>query len=211
MISTSNYSSLPDKLHLQKICKAISVLDAILSPEWEYRYYSYQSKWSDNEEFCEMRNGQGDHMLILFRKEGCVINGMTHEYYPRDKSKLTKGLPEFYNEFIFGEPVNSIGTTFCLWTVENSKWKIGELENFDDGSGEMLEIFDSNPQTYISWATDYYEGGFKVSEHTFEVVSNIYRENVLTKKMVLSLINNLEDWDKLKEDLKEINFPFQFE
>jgi hypothetical protein len=82
MISTTNLALLPNKLHLRQICKAISVLDAILSPEWVDRYYSYQSKWSENEEFCEMRNGQGDDMMILFREEGCVINGMTHEYYP---------------------------------------------------------------------------------------------------------------------------------
>jgi hypothetical protein len=210
MISTTNLAVLPNKLHLRQICKALSVLDAIISPEWEYRYYSYQSKWSDNEEFCEMRNGQGDHMLILFRDEGCVINGMTHEYYPKDKSKLTKGLPEVFKEFIFGEPVNSIGTTFCLWTFGNSKWMIGDLENFEDGSEEMLEIFDGDPQTYINWATDYYEDGFVVNEHTYKVVSDIYQGNVLTKEMVLSLVTKLEDWDKLKEDLKEIDFPFQF-
>jgi len=33
--------------------KAISVLDAILSPEWEYHFYAYNSQWSENEEFCK--------------------------------------------------------------------------------------------------------------------------------------------------------------
>ncbi|MCD7930494.1 MAG: hypothetical protein LUH15_03550 [Tannerellaceae bacterium] len=47
------------------------------SPEWEYRYYSYNRKWSDKEEVFEMKNGSGDQMLILFREEGCVINGFT--------------------------------------------------------------------------------------------------------------------------------------
>ena len=30
-----------------------TVLDAILSPEWEYHFYAYNSQWSENEEFCK--------------------------------------------------------------------------------------------------------------------------------------------------------------
>jgi hypothetical protein len=211
MISTANYSSLPNKDKLQQISKAVSVMDAILSQEWEYRYYSYQSKWSDSEEFCEMRNGQGDHMLILFRNDGCVINGMTHEYYPKNKGKLTKGLPEIYNEFIFGEPVNSIGTTFCLWTSNDAAWKVGELESPEDGSGEMLQIFDGNPQTYIDWAKNYFEDAFLADKNTFGIVSDIYKGNVLTKDMILSVVDKIDDWEKLKTDLKEINYSFELE
>lgn len=56
MISTKELN-LPDRQKLQTICKVISVLDAILSQEWEYRYYSYNNKWSENEEFFEIRDG----------------------------------------------------------------------------------------------------------------------------------------------------------
>lgn len=59
---------LPNREILQKLCKRIVVLDAIFSQEWQYRYYSYNSKWSENEEFCEICNGKGDHILILFCK-----------------------------------------------------------------------------------------------------------------------------------------------
>jgi hypothetical protein len=158
-----------------------------------------------------MRNGSGDHMLILFQNEGCVINGMTHEYYPKDKGKLTAGLPKVYYEFIFGEPVNSIGTTFCLWTIDKSIWRIGEPEDFEDGSAEMLAILDGNPQTYIDWATEYYEDSFVPSDNTYEVISEIYDGSVLTRAMILSLVDNLSDWGKLKDDLKEINYPFQLD
>lgn len=118
MISTKDYMFLPDTQKLKSICKAISVLDAILSQEWEYRYYSYNNNWSDHEEFFEMRDGSGDQMLVLFTQNDCVINGFAHEYKQQNKQKLTENLPSIFNEFIFGEPVNSIGTTFCLWTTE---------------------------------------------------------------------------------------------
>lgn len=38
------------------------------------------SRWSENEEFCEIQNMKGEHFQILFRKEGCVINGVHNDY-----------------------------------------------------------------------------------------------------------------------------------
>ncbi|MEO8404913.1 MAG: hypothetical protein ABI480_09965 [Chitinophagaceae bacterium] len=210
MISTSDYSLLPSLQQLQQACKAISVLDAIMSQEWQYRYYSYNSKWSDGEECFEMRNGGGDHMLILFRKDGCVINGMAHEYFPKDKSELTKGLPGIYDEFISGEPVSSLGTTFCLWTATEATWTVGEITDHEDGSEYLLAIFDGNPQTYMDWATEYYEIDFPNQNDSLKVITDIYKGTTLTKNMVLSLVDKLEDWEKLTQDLQDIDYPHDF-
>lgn len=209
MISTKDYSLLPDVKTLQNICKSISVLDAILSQEWEYRYYSYNNKWSDGEEFFEMRDGSGDQMLILFTQNGCVINGFAHEYSQQDKQKLTANLPSVFHEFIFGEPVNSIGTTFCLWTTDNN-WQVGKIENYEDNSEELLNIFDGNPQTYIDWATEYFEESYKESGIPLETVTKIYNGETLTKEMVLSIVDDLEDWKQLETDLNEIGYPYNF-
>ncbi|RZK21574.1 MAG: hypothetical protein EOO56_11155, partial [Hymenobacter sp.] len=75
MLSTTNYAALPAAPVLQRLSQALAVLDAINSPEWEYRYYSYNPVWSEGEELLEMRDGEGDQLLVLFRAEGCVING----------------------------------------------------------------------------------------------------------------------------------------
>jgi hypothetical protein len=211
MISTKDHSLLPDRKTLQIICKAISVLDAILSQEWQYRYYSYNNKWADNEEFCEMRNGSGDQMLILFRQDGCVINGFAHEFEQQDKQKLTTNLPSNFDDFIFGEPVKSIGTTFCLWTTEQTNWQTGQIENYEDNSGEMLNIFDGKPQTYIDWATEYFEEDYKESGIPLDTVTKIYSGQTLTRKMVMTIVEKLEDWDQLKADLNEIGYPYSFE
>ncbi|MFP3597866.1 hypothetical protein [Chryseobacterium sp. SIMBA_029] len=209
MISTKELN-LPDRQKLQTICKAISVLDAILSQEWEYRYYSYNNKWADKEEFCEMRNGSGDQMLILFRQDGCVINGFAHEYQQQEKEKLTKDLPSIFNEFIFGEPVKTIGTTFCIWTTEAKNWKTGQIENYEDNSEKMLNIFDGNPQTYIDWATEYFEESFIESGIPLETVTEIYKGKTLAKEMVLTIVEELEDWEQLETDLNEIGYPYDF-
>ena len=210
MISTKNYSLLPDRKSLETICKAISVLDAIISQEWQYRYYSFNSKWDTNERCLQMRNGSGDEMHILFCEDGCAINGFAHEYDQQDKAKLTYNLPSIFNGFIFGEPVTSIGTTFCLWTNELENWQVGQLENFKDNSEEMLNIFDGQPQTYIDWATDYFEESCKESGIPLDTVSKIYGGQTLTKEMVLSIVDELEDWEQLEKDLIEIDFPYDF-
>ncbi len=211
MISTKDTSLLPGREKLQTICKAISVLDAIMSQEWEYRYYSYNNKWADDEEFCEMRNGSGDQMLILFRQDGCVVNGFAHEFVQQDKQKLTKNLPTIFDDFIFGEPVKSIGTSFCLWTTGDKNWQVGEIENYEDNSEEMLGIFDGQPQTYIDWATDYFEEGYKETGIPLDTVSEIYSGQTLTKEMVLSIVEELEDWAQLEADLNEIGYPYNFD
>jgi len=210
MISTKNYSLLPDRRSLEAICKAISVLDAIISQEWQYRYYSFNSKWDTNERCLQMRNGSGDEMHILFREGVCAINGFAHEYEQQDKSKLTNNLPAIFNDFIFGEPVTSIGTTFCLWTTELKNWQVGQLESFEDNSEEMLNIFDGQPQTYINWATEYFEESYRESGIPLDTVTKIYSGQTLTKEMVLSIVDKLEDWEQLEKDLIEINYPYVF-
>jgi len=209
MISTKELN-LPDTQKLQAICKAISVLDAIFSQEWEYRYYSYNNKWAINEEFCEMRNGSGDQMLILFRPDGCVINGFSHEYQQQEKQKLTKDLPSIFNEFIFDEPVKSIGTTFCIWTTAHSNWTIGQIENYEDNSAEMLNVFDGNPQTYVDWATEYFDESFIETGISLETVAEVYNGKTLTKEMVFTIVDELEDWKQLEDDLDEIGYPYNF-
>lgn len=211
MISTKDHTLLPDANKLRSICKAISVLDAILSQEWEYRYYSYNNNWSDHEEFFEMRDGSGDQMLVLFAQNDCVINGFAQEYKQQNKQNLTENLPSIFNEFISGEPANSIGTTFCLWTTEQKNWHTGQLENFEDNSEEMLNIFDGDPQTYIDWATEYFEESYKESGIPLETVKKIYAGQILTKKMVLSIVDEVEDWEQLEADLNEIGYPYNFD
>jgi hypothetical protein len=205
MISTQHYPRLPGRRRLKEICKGIAVLDAILAEDWADRYYSYNSKWSDAEELGSMRDGQGDELLILFRPDGCVINGMAHDYHPKDKSRLTQGLPKMYEEFMYGEPVHSIGTTFCIWTDKEELWRIGTPADFDDGSEELLGIFDGDPQGYIDWAGEYYE--VAVNEDFRNVASAVYEGKPLTRAMALAINPEIEHWQPLRNDMEEIGYP----
>ena len=44
-ISTRDLAGMPDIPALRRLTQSLAVLDAILSPEWENRYYSFDSRW----------------------------------------------------------------------------------------------------------------------------------------------------------------------
>ena len=245
IISTENLKLLPKTKNLQNLCKSISVLEAIICQDWEYRYYSYQKKWSETEEFCEMRNGQGDQMLILFSEKGTCINGFAHESkmngwkkIPINEKKsffkkiiekksepktktiqdiwngILDDLPNDFKDFIFGEPVKSIGTTFCIWNIKpNNDWEIGKIEypkdNYKDGSKDLLKLLDGNPITYKNWAEEYYEEEIENGKLKIELVEKIYNGIKITKEIVLEINPNLEDFNQLKLDLTEIGYEYE--
>ena len=130
-------SILSDVESLKKLSQSLAMLDAILSPEWEYRYYSFNSKWGKNEMIASMRNGSGDDYFILFNSEGAVIKGFAHETsmspFVNEPIKVWKGildnLPSDFKDFL-SEPAFSIeATTFCIWRKSaDSVWQIGEIE-----------------------------------------------------------------------------------
>ena len=212
MISTATHSQLPDKAALQQLCKALATLDAIIYPEYAYRYYSYDAHWGEGEEFFEMNDGEGDQLLALFRPEGCVLNGYADGLPEPDKAQLTEPLPAAFREFMFGEPVSSVGTTFCLWQTEPGRWQVGHHGGAEDGSEDLLYIFDQNPQTYIDWAEEYYgeEDIFHPGGLPLGVVQSIYCGTPLTKDLVRALVKTAPDWYQLESDLQTIGYPYDF-
>lgn len=241
-LSTENLNSIPNQIELKKICKSISALEAIICPEWDDRYYSYQKDWSANEEFCEMRNGQGDQMLIVFSENGSCINGFAHESEMNGwknvpikekrsfidklfsskkeiKTELTQviqngildELPKVFNEFIFGEPVKSIGTTFCIWqTNTENGWQIGKIDfpkdKYKDGSSDLLLLLDGNPLTFKNWAEEYYEETFEENELKLELVKKVFNGQTITKELVNEINPELNDFEQLKSNLDEIGY-----
>ena len=120
-------------------------------------------------------------------------------------------LPKVFNDFIFGEPVKSIGTTFCIWQTESdNNWKTGTVDlpkdEYKDGSNDLLQLLDGKPLTYKNWAEEYYEENFEENKLKLELVEKIYKGALITKELVLELNPGLEDFEQLKSDLNEIGY-----
>ena len=84
---------LPPPARLERICKGLAVLDAILSPEWDGRYYSFDAKWSTDTRMASMRNGQGDDYFMVFTGGVAFVKGFEHEQPRADPATVFHGLP----------------------------------------------------------------------------------------------------------------------
>ncbi|NVO86642.1 hypothetical protein [Hymenobacter terrestris] len=208
MLSTHDPSGLPPAADLQRLGQALAMLDAINSPDPEYRYYTYDPEWDADEQLLEMNDGEGDQLLVLFRPEGCCINGVLAGYEAPAKNELTRGLPAAFEEFMFGEPVDSIGTTFCLWYTPAHGWQTGVInKDEDDGSEDLLAIFDQNPETYADWANGYYLDETEREPLDVADVARFYQHEPLTQATAQALNADLTDWPQLAADAEQIGYP----
>ncbi|WP_459547551.1 hypothetical protein [Nocardia sp. X0981] len=70
---------LPAIADLRNLCRSLAMLDAILSPDRESRYYSFSTAWAEGEETASMSNGSGDEYSIVFSVAGAYVRGFSHE------------------------------------------------------------------------------------------------------------------------------------
>lgn len=205
---------LPSVENLRKLTQSLAVLDAIMCPQWEFRYSSFDSKWGEDEMLASMRNGAGDEYFILFNKYGAIIKGFDHESQMNlcdEPEEVWPGVldqvPNEFQSFLQDAAFPREYTTFCTWHLsKNSKWETGKIEYPNDneeadGSGWLLTLLNNDPKAYCDWAKDYYE-----QEIDCELVKKIYQHEQLTEEVVKKL-NPECDFNKLKEDIEEINYP----
>lgn len=215
MISTRDLSLLPDVDALRRLMQSLAMLDAILSREWEYRYFSFNCRWSPGEEMGSMRNAQGDHYFALLNAAGCWLKGFDHEApmspYARDPPKVAAGM--FLGvpaelQACLTEPAFVIGeTTFCVWRRRSDRgWQHGpvsfpEGEMDPDGSAGLLRYLDGRPQTYHDWAGRYYERDVPLT-----AIASIYAHKRLDQHLVTELNADVM-LSELHSDVEDIGYP----
>lgn len=140
---------------LRKRMKTLAVADAVLSPEWEYRYFSYNSKWSDTEELASMRDGCGNHWFLWLREDLAGYKCLSlDDGVMRNIESARNTFPVQYKDFL-DEPAFTIDEATCIWHLSGSEWvKHGlSVRQIID----LEEVLAWTAEGYHSWATDYYE------------------------------------------------------
>ncbi|MGB8356109.1 MAG: hypothetical protein WCD79_19585 [Chthoniobacteraceae bacterium] len=211
-LSTATLEKLPDIETLRRLTKSIAMLDAIICREWDYRYYSYNSKWAPNQEMASMRNGSGDDWFLLFERYGAALKGLAHEYpLAGDASfaaRIQETLPSEFSSFLHEPAFSMENASFCIWrTVTDTHWNIvlppgGSVSPEKDGSADLIAILDGNPETYRLFAEDYYE-----REIPLAAVQAIYNHQVLTDSLVANLNSECVLSD-IVADALEIGYGF---
>lgn len=211
MISTRDLGGLPDIHGFRRLTRALAMLDAILSPDWQDRYYSFNSRWADNAMMASMRNGSGDHWFALLTSAGVALHGLAHEYPMFRRHSPWPGIfdalpAEFHTNFLNEPAFDTANSTFCIWRrATDDGWSGGAVQappgDDPDGSAWLLSILAGKPEQYVQFAAEYYEREIKLAD-----VVAAYRHVPLTEALVKRL-NPAVHLESLEGDMTEIGYP----
>ena len=193
----------------------MAMLDAVLCPEWEHRYYSFNAAWADGEQMGSMRNGSGDDFHAHFSSAGGWLKGFAHKYPMspyRERPPLPwPGILDMVPTEFAGcrrEPAFSVeDVTFCVWRrFGDPAWQAGPVvfppdHSDPDGSAFLLSALDGRPESYREWAADYYERDVALA-----AVAHVYAHRPLTREVVARL-NPEVSLAELEADIGEIGYP----
>ena len=209
-------SRLPDIDKVRRTSRALAMLDAVLSPEPEYRFYSFDSRWSETEETALMRNGSGDEYSIVFSPAGAIAQGFDHES-PISPWVLPDGdcwpglfigvpdeLASALDEPAFQDPRGRRSVTVCFWrTPADDRWLCGPVEGAEeDGADWLFDLLaDGRPEAYLTFAEEYYEVALEL-----DAVAHVYALMPLTEEIVTAL-NPEVLLKNLRDDIAEIGYP----
>ena len=206
--------ALPEIAVLATRSRILAVLDAILSPDWEFRYFSFDSRWAPGEEMASMRNGSGDLYSIVFSAAGAFIRGFAHEstmspvrggeWWPGLVDRVPEVFASCVAEAAFSRPGAGLEATVCIWRqAGDDRWHTGDIvlpdEDDPDGADWLFEtLLDRTCASYLAFAEDYYE-----TEIDKDAVAEIFDQSPLTDELVRRLNPDLRLAD-LASDLAEI-------
>lgn len=212
---------LPEISIVRDRSRAMAVLDAIMSPDWESRFYSFDSRWSPTEEMASMRDGCGNDYSIVFSPAGAYARGFDHES-PMSPYRVTPavpwpglfdGVPEVFvhnvSEPAFSGHDGIPRVTVCFWREQaDSLWRAGRAEALpagveDGSSAEWLfdVLVDGRPEAYQQFAEEYYEVTVDI-----EAIRRVYALQPLTQSVVTAMNPEVGVAD-LAEDLRQIGYP----
>ncbi|MFD5874996.1 hypothetical protein [Streptomyces sp. NPDC060322] len=212
---------LPTLAGLRDLCRSLAMLDAILSPEWESRYHSFDATWGEGQEMASMRNGSGDEYSIVFSAAGAYVRAFDHEspmspYGRGDDDGIWPGVidevPEVFQPFVeepaFAGEDGSPVATACLWReATDDRWRHGSIDfpsghDDPDGTTGLFELLvDPSPEAFQRFAEDYYEVPVDLG-----AVSDVYALRPLCQESVSSLNIKVSLAD-LSQDISEIGYP----
>jgi len=181
--------------NIAKKLKLFALADAIIEPDWEFRYFSYNSKWSATAEMASLRDGCGGEWFLWLSGELAGFKCLSpNDGVMPDLEKVKRTFPQAYRPFV-AEPAFSMEAASCIWYLDGTEWR-----KFGLSSVSLIDIDDIShwtPSDYHSWASGYYDVDIDIK----------LIDKLLKGEFSEELAKNLNpkvDMSKLKLDLDEI-------
>ena len=130
----TNINLLATTTQVRKISQSLAMLDAILMPEWEERYFSFNAHWDDerDEMMASMRTGEGDEYYILFCPRNALGKVYTSDALHLSKSQIAKledEVPYMLTSFMDEEAFDVENSSFFFWRSRTDKEWVCTKEN----------------------------------------------------------------------------------
>ncbi|WP_426115898.1 hypothetical protein [Massilia sp. PWRC2] len=183
---------LPPPRLLAQRAMALALLDAILCPEVEYRYFSYDPAFAAGQHVAAMRNGEGDHWYLHLSGAGAIIKGHVHALPRADARAMAlqaqRMVPGEFAALLHDATFMMDTVSFCYWQrLEDAVWcqlahPDARQQHRYDGSQDYLSILLAPASCYYEYATDYFE-----CEPPLASIEHLYAHAPLTAAIVRSL------------------------
>jgi len=190
--------TLKDPQELERICKGLAALDAIVCEDRESRAYSFDAAWSVKKKLrlASMRNGSGDDWFLVFATGGAFFKSFWHEY-PRGKpEEIYEGLGASLEPQL-REPAFSMDAVTFGGFFDGAKWTL--RGNPKPLAGE-LPLLDADAAAYCAYARAVFEVDLPEA-----VVAHVLAGKSLDTKLVARL-SDQRTLAELKADLAEIGY-----
>jgi len=193
--SLTDINDLPTIDRIKSHARSLAFLDAILMPQWEWRYFSFDSQWSlaANEMMGSMRDGEGNHYFILFQPAGAIGKVF---YNKNSNPAATESIPDVFSSFTKENAFDMQNASYCFWQlIDEPGWNIQPAHLSE---AYLLRFLLGEPHYYHAWAEDYYE-----QEINPIALACIYKEGRWSPDLVRKL-NQDADIERLKNEYDEI-------
>lgn len=202
--------------------QSLAMLDAIMSSEWEYRYFSFDSEFGPDQSLASMRDGSGDEYSITFTRCGAFLRGFAHE---APLSPWAQDLPALWPGILTGLPAELTAIahepafalegvpqmTVALWRLTGDRqWCHGQIsypavrekQYADlDGSDALFAQLDGRAESYLKYASWYFG-----RQSPADAVVAVIEHRPLTAALVNAL-NPERSFRDLADDLDRIRYP----
>lgn len=180
--------ALPDLKTLRRRCRALALLDAIVSPSWDDRRFAFDPGRRAGESIAVMRSGHDDAWTIVFSPAGAFAWGVHHDA-PAIGS--FDGVPPAFAGYL-NDPVFAGGglleATVCLWReAGDDHWRTGAIElpagEGPDDAERLFEIvLDPTPAAYLRFAESHHQKSLDSA-----AVAEVFASNPLSESLVRRL------------------------
>lgn len=195
--SIRDIDELPSVERVKHVAQGLALLDAIIMPEWEYRYFSFNCNWDGEgkEMMGSMRDGSGAEYFLHFTSAGVagkVICGSPLS----DVSKCLNTMPAVFQQFKVEPAFSTDNASLFFWReVNQPSWCASP-----DGLKEypLLGFFVGRIAAYKSLVEGYYEKNIDSV-----VLEEVFASLNVTASQLMMLNPDIELGD-LTDDFQEI-------